>query len=145
MQTRDGSDTATVRNTGLKGNQVTVKVQEEQSRDKEQDHTSEVIGYMVIWDTRNVNRTQIKDQEPVKTQPKLHSMRRFPLTDAKIYVKTTKFNKSPVDNFAKMLATLKNKSPKGYCKKYVSSMHKVGNRALCNKGRLRHARKNIGF
>jgi len=57
MQTKYGGDTATLRNVNLKGDRVTVKVQEEQSRDKEVDHTTEVIGYMVIWNAKN-NRVE---------------------------------------------------------------------------------------
>jgi hypothetical protein len=48
MQTTDGSDTAAVRWQGKQATGVEVKVEEEQSRDTETNHTSEVIGYVVF-------------------------------------------------------------------------------------------------
>ena len=48
MQTTDGSDTAAVRWQGKQATGVEVKVEEEQSRDTETNHTTEVIGYVVF-------------------------------------------------------------------------------------------------
>jgi hypothetical protein len=48
MQTTDGSNTAAVRWQGKQATGVEVKVEEEQSRDTETNHTSEVIGYVVF-------------------------------------------------------------------------------------------------
>jgi len=48
MQTTDGGDTATVRweNKDVFG--VDIRINEEQSRDNETSHTTEVVGYMVF-------------------------------------------------------------------------------------------------
>ena len=48
MQTRDGGDTSALRFRNLSVNSVEVKVEEEQSRDTETNHTTEVVGFMVI-------------------------------------------------------------------------------------------------
>ena len=48
MQTTDGGDTAAVRWQNKQANGIEVKVEEEQSRDTETNHTTEVIGYMVF-------------------------------------------------------------------------------------------------
>jgi hypothetical protein len=144
MQTKYGGDTATLRNINLKGDRVTVMTQEEKSKDKEVDHTTEVIGYMVIWNSKNnrVQRNQTADSEPPKMKYKLHTIRRFPLMDTQIYIKTTKFNGKPVEKFGELLTALSKKSPKGYCQKKVNSLKFVGNRKLCGR---RASKKNIGF
>ncbi|MCZ6907083.1 MAG: fibronectin type III domain-containing protein, partial [Deltaproteobacteria bacterium] len=48
MQTTDGSDTATVRWENKDPFGVEVKIEEEQSRDSETRHTTEMVGYMVF-------------------------------------------------------------------------------------------------
>jgi len=48
MQTTDGGDTATVRCQNKQTDGIDIKVEEEQSRDTEMNHTTEVIGYMVF-------------------------------------------------------------------------------------------------
>jgi hypothetical protein len=48
MQTTDGGNTAAVRWQNKQATGVEVKVEEEQSRDTETNHTTEVIGYMVF-------------------------------------------------------------------------------------------------
>lgn len=48
MQTMDGGDTAAIRYKKLRSDGVKVRVQEEQSKDKEVSHTSEVVGYIVV-------------------------------------------------------------------------------------------------
>jgi len=48
MQTTDGGDTATVRCQNKQADGIEIKVEEEQSRDTETNHTTEVIGYMVF-------------------------------------------------------------------------------------------------
>jgi len=53
--------------------------------------------------------------------------------DAKIYIKTVKFNKKPVDHFEDLLGALEKKSGKGYCEKHVDNMNKVSNRKLCGR------------
>jgi hypothetical protein len=49
MQTTDGMDTAALRFKDLKTNSVNIRVEEEQSKDKETSHTTEVVGYLAIW------------------------------------------------------------------------------------------------
>jgi hypothetical protein len=48
MQTTDGGDTAAVRCQNKQADGIEIKVEEEQSRDTETNHTTEVIGYMVL-------------------------------------------------------------------------------------------------
>ena len=48
MQTADGGDAATIRCIYKKGSSVGVLVDEEESRDAEVDHATEVVGYMVL-------------------------------------------------------------------------------------------------
>lgn len=48
MQTFDGSDPAALRHRSLSSTSVQVKVEEEQSNDTETNHTTEVVGYLVI-------------------------------------------------------------------------------------------------
>ncbi|GAB4198190.1 MAG: hypothetical protein Tsb002_32940 [Wenzhouxiangellaceae bacterium] len=48
MQTRDGGDTSALRYQNLTGSSVQFKVEEEQSLDSEVNHTTEVVGYVVI-------------------------------------------------------------------------------------------------
>jgi hypothetical protein len=59
MQTTDGGDTAGIRYKKLNGQSATVYVQEETSRDKEVDHTTEVIGYLAIFG-KDIRRTALK-------------------------------------------------------------------------------------
>ncbi|MGB8335985.1 MAG: hypothetical protein WCE56_15945, partial [Desulfobacterales bacterium] len=61
MQTTDGSDTAAVRWQKKQATGIEVKVEEEQSRDVETNHTTEVVGYMVF---EALNPTQ-EDAPPV--------------------------------------------------------------------------------
>ena len=48
MQTTDGGDTATVRCQNKQAGRIDIKVEEEQSKDTEINHTTEVIGYMIF-------------------------------------------------------------------------------------------------
>ena len=48
MQTADGKDTAALRWRNKNGRGVEIKVEEEQSRDTETNHTTESIGYMIF-------------------------------------------------------------------------------------------------
>ena len=48
MQTRDGSDPASIRWSGLTPQGVKVNIEEEQSKDDEQTHTTEIVGYMMF-------------------------------------------------------------------------------------------------
>ena len=48
MQTTDGSDTANLRRQNKDSYGIDIKITEEQSRDSEIDHTTEVVGYMVF-------------------------------------------------------------------------------------------------
>jgi hypothetical protein len=48
MQTTNGPDTATVRCQNMQADGIDIKVEEEQSRDTEMSHITEVIGYMVF-------------------------------------------------------------------------------------------------
>ncbi|MEM7350279.1 MAG: H-type lectin domain-containing protein, partial [Acidobacteriota bacterium] len=48
MQTFDGGDTATLRQRNLSSTSVEVKVEEEQSANTEVNHTTEVVGYIVV-------------------------------------------------------------------------------------------------
>jgi hypothetical protein len=59
MQTTDGGDTAGLRFKKLNGQSVAVYVQEEQSKNKEVDHTNEVIGYLAIFGA-DIKRTALK-------------------------------------------------------------------------------------
>ena len=68
MQTTDGGDTATVRYQNLTSNGVQVKIHEEQSRDSEIAHTSEVVGYLLVGDPVGVNDSDndgVPDNEDV--------------------------------------------------------------------------------
>ena len=49
MQTTDGGDTSGVRYKNLNDNTVDVFIEEETSRDDETAHTTEVIGYLVLY------------------------------------------------------------------------------------------------
>jgi hypothetical protein len=49
MQTFNGPDTATLRYNDMSETSATVIVEEEQSANEEQAHTTEVVGYMAIW------------------------------------------------------------------------------------------------
>lgn len=48
MQTKDGTDPATVRNQSMSQLAIQIKIEEEQSKDTEIDHTTEVVGYIAI-------------------------------------------------------------------------------------------------
>ena len=69
MQTTDGADTAAVRCQNKKIDGIEIKVEEEQSRDTETNHTTEVIGYMVLGfknsaqDNSNPADTLVKEAE----------------------------------------------------------------------------------
>ena len=62
MQTTDGGDTAAVRCQNKKADGIDIKVEEEQSRDTEMNHTTEVVGYMVF---EADNPLQDDDTQPV--------------------------------------------------------------------------------
>jgi serralysin len=49
MQTHDGGDTSGVRYKDLNDKTVTVFIEEETSKDDETDHTTEVIGFIVLY------------------------------------------------------------------------------------------------
>jgi hypothetical protein len=59
MQTTDGGDTAGIRYKKLNGQSVAVYIQEEQSKNKEVDHTTEVVGYLAIFG-QDIKRTALK-------------------------------------------------------------------------------------
>ena len=69
MQTTDGGDTAAVRCQNKQADGIEIKVEEEQSRDTETNHTTEVIGYMVLGpqnpdqDDNNLADTLAKEAE----------------------------------------------------------------------------------
>jgi hypothetical protein len=48
FQTQDGGDPANLRYTGKDSRGIQVRVSEEQSKDKELNHTTEVVGFMAI-------------------------------------------------------------------------------------------------
>ncbi|MFQ5771480.1 MAG: hypothetical protein ACE5HX_13155 [bacterium] len=48
MQTRNGRDTANVRRQNKGIGAVEVQIDEEQSKDSETDHATEVVGYIVL-------------------------------------------------------------------------------------------------
>lgn len=48
MQTTDGGDTATVRSQNMSQMTTQIQIEEEQSKDSETDHTTEIVGYLVI-------------------------------------------------------------------------------------------------
>jgi hypothetical protein len=52
MQTSNGGDTANLRWSSKDFNSVTVWVDEEQSKDQEMDHTTEIVGYLAIGETK---------------------------------------------------------------------------------------------
>jgi len=61
---------------------------------------------------------------------------------AKIFIKTTAFNKNAVSNLAALKTAMTKPSPKGYCEKTsVTYMTTVSNRRLCGGS----TNKNIGF
>ena len=64
MQTTDGGDTATVRCQNKQTDGIDIKVEEEQSRDTEMNHTTEVIGYMV-FEANNPVQDDNDDTQPV--------------------------------------------------------------------------------
>jgi len=59
MQTTDGGDTATVRGKNISQTTTQIKIEEEQSKDSEINHTTEVVGYLAIG----------SKQTPVATPP----------------------------------------------------------------------------
>ena len=50
MQTTDGGDSAAVRSQNMSQTKTQIKIEEEQSKDSEVGHTSEVVGYLAISD-----------------------------------------------------------------------------------------------
>jgi PKD repeat protein len=48
MQSQDGGDTSTIRTQSITNGSVQIKIEEEQSRDSETNHTSETAGYIVF-------------------------------------------------------------------------------------------------
>jgi hypothetical protein len=48
LQTYDGTDSAALRYRNLSSSAVDMRVEEEQSRDTETNHTTEVLGYLVV-------------------------------------------------------------------------------------------------
>ncbi|PIR93678.1 hypothetical protein COT97_05395 [Candidatus Falkowbacteria bacterium CG10_big_fil_rev_8_21_14_0_10_39_11] len=48
MQDHDGGDTAGIRHKNLGSNSVEIMIEEEQSKDSETNHTTEVVGYMIL-------------------------------------------------------------------------------------------------
>jgi hypothetical protein len=72
MQTTDGGDTAAVRWQNKQASKIEVKVEEEQSRDFETYHTTEVVGYMVFEADENSTPDDTQpsdDSTPDDTQP----------------------------------------------------------------------------
>jgi hypothetical protein len=140
MQTTDGMDTAALRYKDLKINSVHIRVEEEQSKDKESAHTTEVVGYLAIWDTRTVMRKDLQEDDSDVEQEDY--VRRFPLQDASIYVRTCSFNRNAIKYRNKLMSKLYDRKPsKGYCKRVMKDMSEVSNKAICKKAYNR----NIGF
>lgn len=67
IQTTDGPDTSTLRYQDLGGGSVEVSVEEERSRDDEQKHMKEVVGYLVI--EGNVGTEEPPTEEPQPEGP----------------------------------------------------------------------------
>jgi hypothetical protein len=64
MQTSDGMNTAGIRYKTLSTKNVNLFVEEEKSKDKEVDHTTEVVGYLALWG--GAYKTTMLYKEPVK-------------------------------------------------------------------------------
>ncbi len=55
MQTQDGRDTAVLRTQDLSPSSTQIKIEEEQSKDEETRHTSEVVGYLIIGSKADIS------------------------------------------------------------------------------------------
>jgi peroxiredoxin len=142
MQTTDGSNTAGIRFKDLKVDSVHLRIEEEKSLDKEVSHTTEVVGYLAIWD-HNINKEQVEESKTQHEKETEHYIQPFPLFDALIYVKTVKFTKNAVKYENELIASLhddKAKAQKGYCQKVVTDMVKVSNQEICD-----GTSRNIGY
>jgi hypothetical protein len=91
MQTADGMNTAGMRYKSLTGQQAQVFVEEERSKDKEVDHTTEVVGYIALWGD-SITYSDLGDGKLVKTDfTQKHRVERLPLKESTMYVKTMKW------------------------------------------------------
>jgi len=139
MQTTDGMDTAALRFKDMKTNSVHIRIEEEQSKDKETAHTTEVVGYLAIWG-KQVERKDLQEDDSDVEQEDY--VRRYPLMDASIQVRTNYFKKNAIKYRTKLHSNLYDRSPrKGYCTAFVKDMEEVSNKAICKGG----LNKNIGF
>jgi hypothetical protein len=139
MQTTDGGDTAALRMRDMKTNSVHIRVEEEQSKDKETAHTTEVVGYLAIWGKQVAKKDLLEDDSDVA---KTVYVRRYPLQDSSIYVRTGKFYRNAIKYRTKLHSALYDRTPaRGYCERYVEDMDEVSNVKLCKKGVNRY----IGF
>jgi hypothetical protein len=109
MQTTDGGNTAGLRYKDLKTNSVHIRIEEEQSKDKETQHTTEVVGYLAIWDKRVEKKDLLEDDPDYKTE-RAHYIQPFPLFDAVIYAKTVRFNKNAIKYENQLVQALNDKT-----------------------------------
>lgn len=69
MQTTNGPDTSTLRYQNLTGGSVEVFVEEELSKDDEQKHIEEVVGYLVVEGNAGTEAPPTEEPQPDEPQP----------------------------------------------------------------------------
>jgi hypothetical protein len=115
MQTSDGMNTAGIRYKSLNTKQVNLFVEEEKSKDKEVDHTTEVVGYLALWG--GAYKTKDLYQKPVKVNTVCKNLKGVKAMCASTWAQPADFNKFPADETCAALVMTKGDTCANFCKK----------------------------
>jgi hypothetical protein len=146
MQTADGLNTAGMRYKSLTGSKTQLFIEEEISKDKEREHTTEVVGYIALWGD-SISYSDLGDGKIVRTDYSAkHRVQRLPLKESSLYFKSIEWTVSAVtekhySQFEQMVFTQDRNSKDGYCERLVRDFSKCSNKLFCKKA----ATKNVGY
>jgi hypothetical protein len=124
MQTADGMNTAGMRYKALNGDQAQVFIEEETSKDKERDHTTEVVGYITLWGD-SIDYNDLGNGKIVKTDfSAKHRVERLPLRESNMYFKSIEWSVNAVSDkhyqeFQTLVFAEDTDAKDGYCEKIV--------------------------
>lgn len=91
MQTADGMNTAGMRYKKLNGDNTTFFIEEEVSKDKEVEHTTEVVGYIALWGD-SIDYSDLGTGMLAKTDfSSKHRVERLPLKQSSMYFRSIKW------------------------------------------------------
>jgi hypothetical protein len=115
MQTSDGMNTAGIRVKTLNTKQVKLFIEEEKSKDKELDHTTEVVGYLALWG-RAFKTTDLY-VKPQTTKNSCKNLKGMKSICEATWTPPKSFNKFPAEESCAALVMTKGDTCANFCQK----------------------------